>query len=151
MEEMKKPFSMDLDYAKLIEEGEEERKVRQENKMVKPFTMDLKMAKSGEKMYLVLYVYTCQIGEDVHDFEFIVGRQATYDRIKELLTSSDEDEQLDAMRSLVFVDSPKIQISKRLSIYSFMKDMKLNNKINDDTSFDINDYYYEVDENEEQE
>lgn len=150
MSEMQKPFNMDLDYAKLIEEGKEERKARQENKMVKPFTMDLQRAKAGEKMYLVLYVYTCQSGEDIHDFEFIIGRQDTYDKIKELLINSDTDEQLDAMRSLVFVDSPKIQISNRLSIYSFMKDMKFNGKIDDDTSFDINDYYYEVEvENEE--
>lgn len=141
---------MDLDYAELIQEGEQERKQRQENKLTKPFTMDLQAAKAGEKMYLILLVYTCQDSEDVHDFQFIIGRQATYDRLKELLQNSDNDEQLDAMKSLVFVDSPKIQISKRLSVFSFMRDMKLNNKVIDDTSFDIHDYYYEMEDNDEE-
>ena len=151
MSELQKPFTMDLNYAELIKQGEDERKLRKENKMVKPFTMDLDKAKSGDKMYLVLYVYTSQDGEDIRDFEFITGRQNTYDRIKELLIATEDCEQLDAMKSLVFVDSPKIQISNRLNAYTFMKDMRLNNKIVDDTSFDINDYYYEVDNNEEKE
>lgn len=151
--EMQKPFSMDLNYAKLIEEGETERKERQEaDKMTKPFTMDLDYAKSQDKLYLVLLVFNHNYdgGEDTRDFEFIHGRQFTYDRLKQLLTDPNADEQLDAMKSLVFVDSPKIRISNKLNVYTFMKDMKFSDKIVDESSFDIQDYYYELEENDEE-
>lgn len=150
--EMKKPFSMDLNYAKLIEEGEEERKERQKEKLTKPFTMDLDHAKAQDKLYLILLVFNHNYdgGEDTRDFEFIHGRQFTYDRLKQLLTDPNTEEQLDAMKSLVFVDSPKIQISKRLSVYQFMRDMKINDKVTDNSSFDIQDYYYELEENNEE-
>lgn len=149
MEEMKKPFTMDLDYAKLVKEGEEERKASQE-KMTKPFVMDLDYAKSENKLYLILIVYSRIDGEDMHDFEFVTGRQNVYDRIKELLTANERGEEVDAMKSLIFVDSPKVQISKKLSLYRFMKDMKINDKVIDESSFDIQDYYYEEENGNEE-
>ena len=54
------------------------------------------------------------------------------------------------MKSLVFVDSPKIRISNKLNVYTFMKDMKFSDKIVDESSFDIQDYYYELEENDEE-
>lgn len=108
------------------------------------------MIDPNHKKYLVLLYITSTVDnlEDGKDFFFENGRQATYDRIKHLL---ENDWQVDCMKSLVFVDSPKVTIATRTSVYTFMKDVREQKKVIDDTSFDIEDYYYEVDDKEESE
>ena len=96
----------------------------------------------NHKMYLVLlYIPSMEDNiEDSKDFFFKTGRQAVYDRIKELL---EENPNIDCMKSLIFVDSPNITISNRTSVYSFMKDVRERKSVIDDTSFDIRDFYYD--------
>ena len=57
------------------------------------------------------------------------------------------------MKSRVYVDAPDVQISRKVSFYIFMKNMKVTGRVVDDTSFDIEDYKYdeENDENGEKE
>lgn len=108
------------------------------------------MADPNHKKYLVLlYITSTEDNiEDGKDFFFENGRQAVYDRIKGML---ENNWNIDCMRSLVFVDSPKITIASHTTIYSFMRDVREQKKVIDDSSFDIEDYYYEVDEEESEE
>lgn len=145
--EMVKPFVMDKEFAQSNEEDSKP-------EMVKPFVMDdLKRSNNGkDKLYLVLFYIDCQDSSEYRqEFQFVKGRQELYDIIKTYLTNDLSVEQVDAMKSLVFVDSPKVQISHKYSIYAFMRDMKERDLIKDDTDFDINDYYYEEQEEDEQE
>lgn len=94
----------------------------------------------NEKLYLVLW-YLDTNSEQEHIFEFVKGRQATYDYIKELLKDDEFGPLVDINKSRVLADSPKIQISHYVSIYRFMYDMKYKNLIeDDDSSFDIEDW-----------
>lgn len=98
-------------------------------------------------------------GENYKSFEMIQGRQAAYDFIKEILenmTDSDYEYILDVSKSkiiseppVITEDTPRITLSNMLSVYSFMKIMRQQNKIKDDTSFDIEDYFDGYIENEE--
>lgn len=117
-------------------------------KMIEPF----KILPEGSidpnhKLYLVLAVYqsTEDNVEDTRDFFFEKGRQKVFDKIKEILQSGDS---LDVMRSLIYVDSTKVPISKRTSVYRFMKDAIDSNKVLNNTSFDIDDYWYDVEDEE---
>ena len=87
-------------------------------------------------------------GEEIRDFEFFEGTsQDLYDYLKAEI-EADSDTQLDVMRSRILVDSPKISISHKCSVYMFMKDLRNRGVVMDDTSFDIEDYFYSF-ENEE--
>lgn len=99
----------------------------------------------NQKLYLVLFYIQDAIDnmEEEQQFKFIRGRQSVYDYIKEQLQSGVA---IDCMRSLIFVDSPNIRISHRCSIFVFMSDMKVKNLIIDDTSFDINDWKYDIED-----
>lgn len=143
-DEMEKPFTMDLDYAKSQAE-KQSKPVRKP--MVKPFRMD--PAANKEKLYLILlYIYDSNSDtEYAQEFQFIKGRQQTYDTLKTYLEM--EDLEVDAMKSRVLVDSPKVSISHKYSVFAFMRDMKERLAVEDNTSFDINDYYYEEDEENE--
>lgn len=112
------------------------------------------------KLYLLLKYYEDtdgEGGEQKRDFEFFEGTtQELYDKIREELIESDDSSvrlKLDAMKSRVYVDAPDVQISRKVSFYIFMKNMKVTGRIVDDTSFDIEDYKYdeENDENGEKE
>ena len=103
----------------------------------------------NRKLYLLLLIITSDVDnqEDENTFKFIKGRQEVYDYIKGELEAGVN---LDCMKSLVLVDSPKISISKGVSVYSFMNDMRERGNVIDVSSFDIEDYFYEVDEEAEQ-
>lgn len=64
--------------------------------------------------------------------------------------SNNNEVGLDIMRSRILVDSPKIRISTKCSIYSFMKNMLTTGKVIDKTGFNIDDFYYEQEEDEEE-
>lgn len=148
---IEKPFTIDLDYAKLMEEVNNEKSEKSEEKLVKPFIIDSKQKTDGvEKMYLVLLYFEPknENTEQVRDFAFITGRQIVYDTLREYLIS-DSELKLDAMKSRVLVDSPKVQISHPYSVFAFMRDMREKLLIKDDTSFDIYDYYYDYEENDD--
>lgn len=116
-------------------------KDRQREQMEQPFTtIDTPPRK---KLYLILrYITDDEGGEDIRDFEFFKGTtQELYDKLRmELL----EDKNFDAMKSRVLVDAPNISISHKCSVFMFMKDTKDLKKIEDNTAFDIMDYYYDI-------
>lgn len=142
-DEMEKPFTMDIDFAKNQLDKQESEVIKKP--MVKPFRMD--PAVNKEKLYLILlYINDGNDTEYLQEFQFIKGRQQTYDTLKSYLEN--EDIEVDAMKSRVLVDSPKVTISHKYSVFAFMRDMKERLAVKDDTSFDINDYYYD-EENED--
>lgn len=112
--------------------------------------------------YLILLEgeYKYKDGENYKSFELITGRQAAYDFIKDILENmhdSDYEYMLDVSKSriiseppVITPDTPRITLSNMLTLYSFMKIMRERNKIVDDSSFDIEDYFDEDIDNEEQ-
>lgn len=92
------------------------------------------------KLYLILWEKTkIDTDEVINNYQFTQGTRLTYDTIKELLEAEREDGLMyDVNKSLIIVDSPKINISNAISIYKFMSNMK--NSLNDDSSFNIDDY-----------
>lgn len=111
--------------------------------------------------YLILLEgeYKYKDGENYKSFEFITGRQATYDYIKDILMNmhdSDYEYMLDISKSriiseppVVTKDTPRITLSNMLTVYSFMKIMREKAKVTDDSSFDIEDYFDEYISEEE--
>ena len=111
--------------------------------------------------YLILLEgeYKYKDGENYKSFEFITGRQATYDYIKDILMNmhdSDYEYMLDISKSriiseppVVTKDTPRITLSNMLTVYSFMKIMREKGKVTDDSSFDIEDYFDEYISEEE--
>lgn len=111
--------------------------------------------------YLILLEgeYKYKDGENYKSFELITGRQAAYDFIKDILENmhdSDYEYMLDVSKSriiseppVITPDTPRITLSNMLTLYSFMKIMREQNKIVDDSSFDIEDYFDEDIDNEE--
>lgn len=136
--EMTKPFSTHVNagehYKELIvAEGQ--------SAMVKPFIT--KDTPNPKKLYLVLKYYSSREDnvEDYRSFEFYKGTsQDLYDHLKTDILTHDE---LDVMRSRVLVDSPTVTISRKCTIYMFMRDMRNSGRIIDDTSFDIEEYHYD--------
>lgn len=116
-------------------------KTGEEKKLIKPFVVNDKSSKL--KLYLILKYYNSgnDGAEDYRDFEFFNGTTSdVYAHLKlEIETSTD----FDVMRSRILVDSPNISISHKCSIYTFMKDAKDTGRVIDNTSFDIQDYYYD--------
>lgn len=141
MEEKKliKPFTIN------IGKEENDKKEQKERKLIKPFTIE---AAPPVKLYLVLKYYNSNGDneEDYRDFEFFKGTtQEMYDHLKVEIENSDE---FDIMKSRLLVDSPNIQISHKLNIYTFMKDARDTNRIVDESSFNIDDYYYDLEDME---
>lgn len=129
---MIKPFTINMD--------KEESEKKEQKKLIKPITIE---NAPKTKLYLLLKYYNsgAENEEDYRDFEFFNGTtQEMYDHLKLEIESSDD---IDVMRSRILVDSPNIRISHKCSIYIFMKDAKDTGRITDDTSFDIQDYYYD--------
>ena len=95
--------------------------------------------------------------ESFKTFEIIVGRKATYDYIKTFLKSEEESGMImDLNKSKILVEpeviterTPRITLSNMLSVYKFMTEMISSGKIVDnDSSFDLDDYYEEPIDNE---
>lgn len=145
---MDKPFVYDDNYAKLMEAIQMEQRALEAGETIKPFTIE--PDDSGEtKLYLLLlYIDDGNNSEPIQEFIFITGRQKAYDTLKTYVEN--DIAYVDVMKSRVLVDSPNVSISHKLSVYMFMKNMRESGKIIDDTSFDIEEYWYEEMEDNEQ-
>lgn len=150
-QELVRPFGMHIpdEYQEKFYEGIE----RDEHVAppIKPVTVDENAAK--KKLYLLLYVLVSDEDnvEDLYQYEFFKGTSYdVYEKIKNVMGDNNEVG-LDVMKSRILVDSPKIRISTKCSIYSFMKNAITTGKVIDDSGFNIDEYYYEVDEEDEEE
>ena len=135
---MIKPFTVNIN-----KDSEDITDKKPKEKMIKPFVIE---EAPKTKLYLVLKYYSANSdnGEDYKDYEFFTGTtQEMYDHLKVELENSDG---FDAMRSRILVDSPNITISHKCSVYLFMKDAKDIGKVVDESSFNINDYYYDTED-----
>ena len=144
---MIKPFTRPEENIEVNIEKKDTVHKEEQPKLIKPFT---RVETPSTKLYLVLKYYDEKDldGEEIRDFEFFEGTsQDLYDYLKAEI-EADSDTQLDVMRSRILVDSPKISISHKCSVYMFMKDLRNRGVVMDDTSFDIEDYFYSF-ENEE--
>lgn len=134
-----KPFTYDRDLA--IRNGIISEKI-------KPFTMDDE--KSKQKLYLILIYITNNAdgGENERDWEFFRGTtQELYDHVKFLMSNDTHTMKFDAMRSKIFVDSPSITIgAKNTSVFRIMLELREKGRVEDNTSFDIHDYYWDVED-----
>lgn len=124
-------------------ENEVKEKTSVAKALIKPFQILAEGAQDpNHKLYLVLVVNSSMEDnvEDDRDFFFVKGRQAVFDKIRLMLESG---EPIDIMRSLIYVDSNKVKISMRTSVYRFMRDCLNTSKVINDSGFDIGDYYYD--------
>lgn len=136
-EKLVRPFEIPEEYKE---------QAREEIGLTRPFEYEDQTPKT--KLYLILKYYNSgdDGAEDYKDFEFFTGTtQELYDHLKLEITTEDN---LDIMRSRVLVDSPKITIAHKFTIFAFMKNAYDNGKVKNNTSFDIMDYYYETDNEE---
>lgn len=94
----------------------------------------------SEKRYLIIIkgIECDQDEKEFKDWEWKIGRQEAYDYIKGLIESDYVD--INVHESKIFVDSEKVKLADALSVYEFMKIMKTDNKVKDDTNFDIEDF-----------
>lgn len=139
--EMIKPFTRPEENIEVNIEKKDAVHKEEQPKLIKPFT---RVETQSTKLYLVLKYYDEKDldGEEIRDFEFFEGTsQDLYDYLKAEI-EADSDTQLDVMRSRILVDSPKISISHKCSVYMFMKDLRNRGVVLDNTSFDIEDYFY---------
>lgn len=91
-----------------------------------------KQKKSADKkMYLLLYNYTDETGEEHKTYEKFEGRDSVYNFIKNLI------ENLDIYTSEVLVET--VTCADAISVYDFMK---YASQFYPEDSFDIEDYNY---------
>lgn len=83
------------------------------------------------KLYLILIIGFDEEGDEFRDFEFVTGRTAAYEYIRELV------ETIDLMASRIVVDTESISNTKPVA--KFMKHV-IDNGLIDDPGFDIMDY-----------
>ena len=88
------------------------------------------------KVYLILlFGYDSEDdGYEYRDWEVIIGRQETYNRLKNLI----ESDAIDPLKS--FVLSGNTEPEKAITVYRFMKHCIDNDRVVDNSSFDINEY-----------
>ena len=98
------------------------------NGMVNPIVIDVKDPEKKE--YLILLVGLRGKEEEFKDYEFVIGRTATYELIKTLIEDIDIDE------SYVLVEG--VTLEERISVYKFMKHMHMH--FFQDDLFDIEKY-----------
>lgn len=89
--------------------------------------------------------------ENYRDWLFIKGRQSAYDHIRSILLEEDDspvDSILDIDASLIYADNPhipvesnKLRLSNGISIYKFMKDCYVLQKVKDEGGFDIEEFH----------
>lgn len=128
--------------------------------MVQPFTT---IDTPVKKLYLLLKVYDdFDAGEgeseQIRDWEFFSGTsQELYDKVKEEILESEDSsvrQKIDVMQSIILVNSTKVTIeiavskNRPCSYYTIMKNLKEQGKITDESSFDIEDYKYDIDKEE---
>jgi len=123
---------------------------------VEEFKAQHKVAKElGDRYkYLLLLVgeYKSNEGEEYKSFEIIQGRQATYDYIKEMLRGQDDiecDVIIDISRSHIISEppaeiienTPRITLTNMITIYAFMKNMLMQDLVDENEPFDLDDYF----------
>ena len=115
------------------------------SQMEQPFTT--KDTPPKKKLYLILkYLYNPDENKEFdRDFEYFRGTtQELYDHLKEEILLNIRA--FDLMKSRELVDAPNIRISHKCSVFMFMKDTKDLGKIEDDSNFNIMEYYYNVED-----
>ena len=103
------------------------------------------------KMYLILSEYSYDNNEDqiIHDWELFYGTtQDLYDHLKLLIT--DDGVNYDVMKSRLLVNGENTRLKNNASVYQFMSMQIERGNVVDETDFDINDYYYDLPEDEEE-
>lgn len=119
------------------------------------------MIESGSnKRYLILLAGYVNDGDtlDFNQWEYVVGRQKAYDYIAEVFMSdelADQGVTFDAFASRIIVesDSGKVKIDG-VSVYSFMKKMKIENLIQENSinkDFDIEEWSADIERRSEEE
>lgn len=110
-----------------------------ENKMINPIVIDVKDPERKE--YLVLLIGIGNNEEHYKDYQFIEGRTATYEHIKNLI------DDIDIHESYVLVEG--VSLEDRVTVYEFMRHMSMH--FFKDDNFNIEDYNqgdeFEIDEN----
>ena len=133
------------------DEVENTEETQEPNGLVKAITY---IPEDDNKKYLILITGEEYSNENIEyrSWEIIESRQMTYDWIKELLLNGDENNGFifDIMKSKVLVDSENVPLSKAISVYRFMTLMKTEDKVVDDSAFDIEDYAYNLEEEGEE-
>lgn len=103
------------------------------------------------KMYLILSEYSYDDSEDqiIHDWELFYGTtQDLYDHLKLLIT--DEGVNYDVMKSRLLVNGENTRLKNNASVYQFMSMQIERGNVVDETDFDIEEYYYDLPEDEEE-
>lgn len=114
-------------------------------------------------MYLLLLESCPKNGDNTENYkywEFVKGRQAVYDYIKDLLLEEDDESVdclLDIDKSLIYADNPhippesnKLKLSNGINLYRFMKDCFVLQKVKDEGGFDIEEFHTSVIEDEDE-
>lgn len=146
------PFEIKRElHGKVITEEEAKEMVRKitgaetiEHPVEKPFKTKFDLELST-KTYLILWERDGGDNESERYWEFFdANTQALYNYLRDEILSSERcTNRVDVMKSRLLVDSDKIRLSQHISMYVFMKDVLVKGKVTDDTSFDIENYYYE--------
>lgn len=106
------------------------------------------------KMYLILSEYSYNDHDDdkiqyIRDWEIFYGTtQDLYDHLIILIT--DDGVEYDVMKSRLLVNGENTRLKNNASVYQFMKMQIERGNAVDETDFDIEDYYYELPEDEEE-
>ena len=102
-----------------------------------------------KKVYLVLQENMLNDDsneEPTRDWRIVIGRQALYNLLKGYLEYSDTTPE-DIMNPVYsFVVEINMPITKAVNVCKFMKMMKEEGKVVDNSDFNIADYYYEEDD-----
>ena len=112
------------------------------------------MGTGEEKEYLILFkAYVNDTDEEYREWEYVKGRQAAYDTIKQYFAMTEcENGTLtyDAFESRIIVQSSSGVVPiKGISVYKFIKTMILKDLVIVDSSFDIDEWAPNGEESEE--
>lgn len=111
--------------------------------------------KNGDDVLYLLLLEFCSSSdneENTRDWCFKRGRQQTYDLIRSILLDEDGSDgyTLDVDASLIYADNPhisqesnRLKLSNGISIYKFMKDCYVLQKVKDEGGFDIDEFHVE--------
>lgn len=118
------------------------------------------METGNEKEYLILFKsYINDTSEEYREWEYVKGRQAAYDTIKQYFTITECENgtrvNYDAFESRIIVQSSSGVVPiKGISVYKFIKTMVMKDLVIPDSSFDIEEWAPDSDnekENQEEE
>lgn len=101
------------------------------NKLVNPIQF-VDKEDPEKRMYLVLYEGTDEEGNDLKSYEYIEGRTATFNFIKNMI------DYIDICDSKVIAQN--VKLIDAITVYQFMKHIQENELVKDIGSFDIDEY-----------